>query len=532
MNVLVSKAADLNTPFFLNLPAEIRNCIYAILFDRDDALQLTHTDDGSFALIHQEAAPILYSNTFLLRATRNDYHDHTGLHVNSVSAAWLRQIGQHSNFVQKLTIDLGNIGPSDCYCRGPELPETFRRSDSFIRCGALMNAIWSSHPNMTVSFIDSGIIPRFCTPPLFPRSTSPVTSCNTERLSHVLQQIARDDLGMKKFRRAIGEIGITPDGFNGVFVFRTTDWQTRQDDLSHRYKYSPFNPFFENARFFEAPKDGAIRFCVDKMGRKRRIVFGVPSKVVKVIVDYTLDSVTSYEIDLDSFTNFTDLCGILYVDWELHEKELDKFFLNHTFNISMTADMNTNFDTSKLGRLINARIGDLFSFGRRYSADDVFGRNVDFSINLHIQSAMQTPPPSSNGARINVMPLIAATLRAKGDRHITIHTHSGNEEARSNTISVQKLRRLALPVLQKYVLEYHAKDAGVLCPELWMDNQGIVDVVSTGSVVLGRRKDPAEEYRALWSAWKTGYVGAKAPPVADIDGLARSMYLYLKWITL
>ncbi|OAK97587.1 hypothetical protein IQ06DRAFT_295929 [Phaeosphaeriaceae sp. SRC1lsM3a] len=577
--VVVSEPADPDAPSFLTLPAEIRNWIYAILLSSKDNLQLAVVANGSVALvrrssadaaaemeyydklrrgfstlnndppkprrvqqdgiellrtcrlIHYEAAPILYANTFLLHATRNKYHDTIGRHLNSAISAWLQEFGQHGRSIQKLVLDLGAIGPWSCACGDPDISAIFQKDDRYISCGALLDAIWSSDSNLTVSFVDSGPIPSFCTSGPFHYPVPPPHSCcDLGHLNQVIQQLAQDELGMKKFRKAIGEIGIFPSGLGGVFVFQTTDWQSRQGQLR---SFRDYNPFFENAKFFEATENGALRFCTNKADTTPRTVLGVPPKAFKRIIEYTLDSSASYEIDLDSFRDFRDLCGVVYLDWNTHLREFDKYLLTHNFNISMTADTNANFNFSKLKRLLNVVfVADTDLLTVNQGDEGEFGVDVDYSINLHIHlgAHVSTSPPKV--AHFNVIPLVVATFNANPDRHINVHTYSGNGRIKGKTISIKNLRRLVVPVLRKYVRYDHAMNPGLLCPELWMDDQGMIEVVSTGSRVLGRERDPVEEYRTLWSAWSTGYVGAKAPPVPEVDGLASSMYLYLKWITL
>lgn len=579
---VVSMAADPNAPSFLNLPAEIRNLIYGLLFVHEDDLQLAEVADGSVALVqrsseddtaeleyyeslqryrhngiipstslpqprrvrqdglhllhtchqaHHEAAPMLYANTFLIHATRGECHDPTGRRFNRALSAWLHRIGQHNCFVRKLVIDLGAIGPWDCACGNPDRADTLREDDDYIRCGALLNAIWSSDTGIFVSFIDSGPIPSTCMRPFRRQTRSLESSFNLENLNSVIQRLAQDELGMKKFRRAIGEIGLYPDGLEGVFVFRTTDWEVRQEELNTD---GPGNPFFLDAKFFEVIKDDTLRFCDNKNPISNpTTVLGFPLKVFDKILAYTLDSVTSCEIDLDSFCDFTDLHGIFFANSWLHEHRFAKFLLSHSFNITMMVDNNANLDFEKLRRLLNVRIGCHHGLDCNETHEHrQFGLDVDYSINLHIHLGTCATASSSISPRINMMPLVVATFESNPDRQIHVHVHSGNGEVKCNTISIQALRRSIVPVLRDYVRMLHAKDAGVLCPELWMNSEGRIEAVSTSSRPLGRDKDPAKEFKTLWSAWKTGYVDAEAPPVPELGGLARSMYLYLEWITM
>jgi hypothetical protein len=260
-------------------------------------------------------------------------------------------------------------------------------------------------------------------------------------------------------------------------------------------------------------------------------VLGFPVKVFDRILHYTLDSSTGHAINLDSAADFAHLWGTFYMNRELHYRYFDKFLLHHTFEISMTADTTANFDFSKLEGLLNVSfesVGDhvdlragLDECGRKVF---IFGRVLKFCINLHIHSGMPTSPYSSHTARVNLMPLIAATFGAKGDCYISIHTHSADGQVQIKTISIRDLRLWAVGVLRKYVMEYCATDAGMLCPEMWLRAEGSVDIVPTGSVALRDvdMEDLAKEYSALWSAWRTGYVGRKEPPVAEADGLARA----------
>jgi hypothetical protein len=248
--------------------------------------------------------------------------------------------------------------------------------------------------------------------------------------------------------------------------------------------------------------------------------------VLTNIVEYALDSKRPCEIDLDSFVDFSDFFGILYVDMGIHDRHIGTVLREHTFELSM---MNTNlraeFDFGKLERLLKTIFEPNSTVGEMRSRV-CFGTDVDYTINLHIHSGTSL----LEDVRINAIPLLVATFASNGTQLIDIHVHKANGIVETIAMSIRRIRQDVLKVLEQYVKKDRAIDAWVRCPEIWINGHGeVVDVVGTGSLKGDGLVDPAKTDRVLWSALETGYVGAKAPEVPDADGLARGMYLYLKW---
>lgn len=570
---MASKPANPDTYSFLDLPPEIRNYVYRIWFNEEPA-QLFEFEAGHLALVqylaadklaeaeyyykllrrathgsslakprrishqalnvlrscrqlHYEATPMLYSGKIFIHAPRRKHHDARGQYINSMPVAWLNQTGYHSSFVRKIVIDVAAVGPRGCICRGPDQLDMFRKIDGYLHIGNIVDAIWTRNAGLDIEFTDTGPLPSFCsvgnTSYLMPQSSV----CHAKRLSRVVRQLGRDDLGMKKFRRAIADIGIRPDGSAGVFIFRTTDSYTNL-----RYQELAFpaarNPVFDHARFFQVNADGSVRFS-DQQSSNPKGLFGLPQKVLEQIADHVLCPNIVHEIDLGSDTNFSSLYGIFHVHRRLRNESFISFLRTRQFNISIISlKTHGGFPTTKLKRLLQTRFRRRDIYGT--SRTTYFGRDVDYFISLHTYPDQRTSE-DPGVVEVNITPLIKATFASEGGENIHILVHYGDGTVKKYRITVDELRHSALKVLEVYVKEKHATDAGVLCPELWMDAHGKkIQAVSTGSGSLPGGRDPAEEYSMLWHARKLGRDHGNAPHRPEIDGLARSMYLYLKWV--
>lgn len=563
----MSNRANLNALSFLDLPTELRLSIYEIHFKHPSPLLLLadgsgnlhlyrHIDDQNHGLkiqpskrdiivphglirahqptlqllrvsrqIHREAASTFYSNDFqILRGVHAylGFHDTTGTYMNQISARWLRGIAQHQSFVRKLCIDIGSVCILGSFCveqtRGP----TFRREDGYLHFGELVQAVSTSETKMVITFTDQDIMADATTlsedNPALTRS-----ACDPKRLSVVVQALCKDTLGMKKSRRAIGDIGIKADGSAGVFVFWTLNWQESAMTAQMTGPGEP-NPLLDHTQYFSTSETGTLSF----VDRKPRKLLDLPRSVLARVVEHTLDSRRPCEIDLDSFADFEDLFGILYVDMGIHDRHIGSFLREYTFELSMMSTIvRDGIDFGKLGRLLRTTFEYISTtVGKKCRAQ--FGKDTDYTISLQVHSGSL----SLDGIRITAIPLLVATFAANGTRVIKVHAQKANDEVESSAFQIRRLRRDILRVLERYVKKDHAVDAWIRCPEVCINGHGeIVDVVGTGSLQGDGLADPAKTDRIIWSAFETGYVGAKAPEVPDADGLARSMYLYLKWIS-
>ncbi|KAH3911201.1 hypothetical protein HBH56_131710 [Parastagonospora nodorum] len=568
----VSKPADPTAPSFLDLPAELRNRVYQLYFKSTSTLRLASAQNGQVKMIHglashrfpqtncysttsqdlnlklldpvgpfelqllrvcrqlhQETASMLYSNQFCIEKKLGAHlttHDATGHYVNHISTEWLRQIGQHRVFISKLVIDLESVCPGRCDTK-QSLLQTFQPEDGYIQFGKLLQAIWANDLKIVISFVYQC---RYSEPVL---GRLPWTEAHTEyqgpisaeNITVLFQALARDDLGMKKFRNAIGDVGIEKHGEFGIIVFWTPEWR-HGESHGHIISHDGYNSLFVHSRRFSLSEDG--RVTVDKLTVPK--LLGLPQAIITKIVAHTLDSSTPQELDLDSFTDLRDLYGILYTTKDLHDRYLTYYLRKHTFKLSlMTSNARASFEFSKLDRLLRTellhRVGSLTRGPR-------FGDGAKFSIDLHVHFGTSDLVSSMMNIRINIMPLVASTFAANRHQSWCIFLHNGTSILQGRVSTIRKLRYEVIAILSKFVKKDHVDDPQVRCPEVWIDGHGkVVDIVPTGSVEGESLQNPAKLNSVLWSAEKTGsFVGAKTPAVPRVGGLARDMYLYLKWI--
>jgi hypothetical protein len=568
---------------FVDLPAEIRNLIYEIYFRHEDPLYLAETSGSSVTLlkrwhsnfslekcrtfkpdfttivlprwlvevcilpafqpglqllrvchqIHQEAASVLYSNEFRLVPKFNGYllryHDTTGYYMNRAPTSWLRQIGQHNRFVRKLCVDLGSICPLQSHIVQQNKQQTFRSSDGFLQIGPLLGAVWASDGQMVVRFIDNQ--PGLHCQVFHKRhqQASQYTHHNShtfttqprdvERFNTVFQALCNDALGMRKFRRAIRDVGITADGSWVASVA----WTPITKDITPPYNPGELNPLLRHARFFRTEKDGTL--CFIRTAHPR--LLALPRPVLDRIMKHTLHSSLGYEVDLDSCRNFKEVFGILYTNKSLHNR-YKRTFLENTFHLStMTTDAHAILNFDKLKRLLQTEFK--CPGGPRERTDYLhFGANVQYSITINISSNT----PSLSTIRINLMSLVAATFTACASRPVRILLHTiGTDRTKLQTTSICTLRRILLKALTKYV-KFDCQYSRARCPEVWINGYGTVaEVVETGVVDGLGARDLTRGYCTLWSEEQIRGVEPDFEMPSERD-MVRKMYLWLKWVVM
>jgi hypothetical protein len=281
VDYIASTPANPDILSFLDLPPEIRNCIYGFYFRHPDPLYITDTEDDLITLsrrvadinhvlqmsgprapeknrttwrnratyttpsiarayqpeiqllrvcrkIHQEAASMLYSNNFCIAREFDIHptqHDTIGYYMNSITTSWLHQIGQHKFFLRRLCIDLGSICVVGCRVRPQPQPQTFLPRDGYLQFGSLLQLVWESDRQITVTFMDPQPHLRCFIEFQLPQTIAHIhryinettqTGRNVERLNQTFQLLCNDGWCMKKFRRAIEDVGIKPDGYHAT----------------------------------------------------------------------------------------------------------------------------------------------------------------------------------------------------------------------------------------------------------------------------------------------------------------------------
>lgn len=359
--------------------------------------------------LHQEAASMLYSTEFCIAKKLDAHlrtHDATGHYVNQTSTVWLRRLGQHKAFIKKLVIDLGSVCPPRCYTK-PSLLQTFRPNDECIQFGGLLQAIWADELKMVVSFVYQELYtaPVSQGRTLNQASTTYRSPISAENITTMFQALARDDLGMKKFRHAIGDIGIEKHGEFGIMVFWTPQWLNSKI-YARSDSYDQRNPLLDHSHRFSLGEDG--RIALDEV--KPPKLLSLPRTIINKIIGHTLDSFAPQEIDLDSFTDLRDMYGILYATKDLHDQYLTSYLRKNTFKISlMISNARASFGFGKLDRLLRTEL--TYRVGNA-TRGPYFGNLANCFIDLHVHFGTSDLVSSLKNIRINVMPLVASTFAA------------------------------------------------------------------------------------------------------------------------
>jgi hypothetical protein len=597
---LMSRPADPQALSFLDLPAEIRNWIYELLFEHDGPLRIAsaggklvvmliqqslvdevllqiqekrphshyrwQTDAASVAKkdliaslsllrtylpglqllrvcrqLCQETSSVLYSRDICIPRKLNIHaHDASGIYMSHVSTLWLRQIGQYRRFVRKLEIDLQGICPSGCHCC--VAAHDFRLHDGYLEFGPLLKAIWADDLDIAITFTNSKKATnrsfnvdsqgnRFGPAVQSVYYTLNENGCIAERLTRTVQALCKDDLGLKRYRRVIGNIGVCRDGSAGVVALWTPKWKPREVQNWQGDSQEP-NAFFEHAHYFNVDKEGVLQF----QQKNPPHLFNLPDQIQSQIITHIINDSKERELDLDTCTNLQDLFGILYTNSSLHSMYMHPFLKATTFSLSMmTTSTRATFDNfDKLNRLLRTEFHDSNPSPWRDMAQPTFGTDAHFNIALRFQVGTPTP---LDDIRISVLPLILATSAVLGEQTITIKLQAPNHSRCADTIiqhsfTIRHLRRIVIDALEQFV-RIDCTDWRARCPQIWINGCGeVADVVATGKADCAVGEDPAEIYPRLWSAAGMGIDGGLAPPCAGIDGLARSVFLYLKWISL
>jgi hypothetical protein len=256
--------------------------------------------------------------------------------------------------------------------------------------------------------------------------------------------------------------------------------------------------------------------------------------VLAGIIGYTVRSYKCIEIDLETCAGLRDLCAILNADMRLHDNYIKTFPRINSFNLSLRAShAQTTFSFQRLQRLL------MTHFKHRQALHHQpqyvrFGTEVKWSITLHIHLDTPTLSTLLEDICINVMPLLVVTFTAGNMLVVKIVLHTGAGRVEEHVTTLRTLRLAVLETLECYAKMVHYHNPRIRYPEVWMNGSAvIVDVVST-EFVDGMREhiaDPARTNPTFWNASKTDSIGIRVSPITETDGLARSMYLYLKWIT-
>jgi hypothetical protein len=486
---MLSIPANPGTPSFLDLPAEIRNWIYEFLFCHSDPLYLSETGNKSITLLERWIDRNDDLERYVPRVPHNDLP----------APRWCATVSCLAH-VSQPGLQLLRV----CH-------QVHREAASILYAN------------------DFYIAPKYDTHPTYHDTTGLYMNRTTESW---LRQIGQHRFFVRKLVIDLGSIcylNRKPRAWNNSQTFRTRDgflhfgalldavWASDQrmavtliDSKPHLSCRMPLDPQQNNSVYILNYSNTLI--LEPRNVKKLNAVF------------YSFPG----HIDLDSSSDFKESNGIFYSNKTFHDKYLD-IFLRGTFELSMmSTDAYAILDFNKLERLLQTK----FKCRCSTTAERIelhFGSEIQYSISIHVYSST----PLLKDIRINIMSLVTATFSADASRPVQIRLHNGDTRIKTQTTSIRKLRQITLKALTKYVKIEHRNNFRVKCPEIWINGHGeIANIVSTVPLSYSGCKDPAKMNRTLWSAEETGYVGAKPNfrVVPNGSGLARKVYLWLKWI--
>ncbi|KAF2820395.1 hypothetical protein CC86DRAFT_459862 [Ophiobolus disseminans] len=540
-SVVVSSAPmNSDTTSFLDLPAEIRNWIYEILFRHVDPLLLAYPGGGHVSLhrrigdrnddlpVAQGALPSEVTDRDMslpqdLRPKKlrdcsctSDWSSSFSSLPASLSRGGIRavreQVSGHQaiHFRQRLRcikticesngIFVATLCPPNCvHCGYRFRGASFLPWIHCLEIGPLLQAIWSVDHEVHIAFTASSsreddFLALFHSGTF--RPSSQWKDFDTKRLTQLVQASSKDCLTMKKFRHAIGNVAVKRDGSGGAFTFWTPQWPSNLSDARF-HGTSDERSFLENARYFSAHETHGLRWVEDKPVR----FLDLPHRIRTRIVEDIIRNSNAYKLDLNTKMDFRTLCSVLYIHREMRNTHGGAFLHGSMFTVSMTSrDAYTTFDFAKLRRLMYKPFGIYFEGD--YTEDQRFGSAADFALDLHVHVDTVI---ALKDVRINALPIIVATLLAHGKYEISVTLHTGGLFFGEDGVHMYGN-----------------------CPEIWIDGYGDVQEVVRAGVHEGYVEDVQGTYYGLRNA---SLVRTKViPPHQDLNSLARSMYCYIEWV--
>jgi hypothetical protein len=266
-----SQPADHGVTSILELPGELRNRIYDFAIHQDEPIRITgpesyidntynemksrtRLESSAKALplhvlqtcrtVYHESGTRLFRNNSYIICKPALCHDISGNFIGLLGGPWVRNLGFQAQSIKELTIGLVSLCPQTCsVIYGVRYHAIITRHEHLLEVAPLMLAIWGGGLNMELEVIQSKSQPAFDritgTYLIDKNTTLEDYECDTARIIRVLNALAQDQLGLQKYSRLLGDIGIMRSGNSGEIDWNTTinrhGYDIRQSVLPHDF---------------------------------------------------------------------------------------------------------------------------------------------------------------------------------------------------------------------------------------------------------------------------------------------------------
>jgi hypothetical protein len=432
------------------------------------------------------------SNTFVLSKNIN-LHDPFGSFMNILTSVWLGNIGQQTSLIRNLVIDLDALCPVGC--RGSwgfmSMEDScFKSQDGLIEVQDLLRAIWNHNMDVVVTFIQ----PQSQAFQDMRHSASEYSHtnlalqcfvCNAAIITKVFESLMKDQLGLQKYGRLLGGVGIKRDGSGGSVTWTASHQHDKDYGHSCGARVSGLSSCLEFQEDFIA-EHGGTRLRMQN--RPKASLMSLPSKLQHRIFAKNIVPTEPIDIDFGRDTGFQQ--GLLHVHRDIYIRYWHTFIRECEFHVRIrSSEPTTSFSDFKplqnlLRKHLNARslfsvevMPQIFHDGgmHLFAATRRPGR-VNIEMNFQLTSSMQL-----RDLCIDILPFVMATSSLHGDRKVTISIANPVAAGDSNFHGSQDIRfeDLRSKVYQALVeiMPTHAHVVDRVCPKIWIN--GLGDVVAT-----------------------------------------------------
>ncbi|KAH5398595.1 hypothetical protein HBI32_185790 [Parastagonospora nodorum] len=583
LNEMTSKPADSSCLSFLDLPAEIRNHIYAEIYEHVDHIVLTRNPAGddlvtlhrrvydrNHALpwrtgtivgeqiempyrqndtlpafqeglslfltcrqISNEAASVFYSNNVFRMAVKRNLGLCPYIHEECQPGSrmldkWLEQIGAKRMLVKKVCLDLDSI--CQVHCKNNEShiewvqgnrPSPIPNGDYFAVL-PLLNIIWKHSLQLKVSVERSKQArSRFTYNRHYPYSPF-------KAMSTALQSFCRDDLDVAKFQRTLACIAIKNDGSGGDMVSRTTTEHDHVQENSsgiavpERSRGLPDlwgHGCIDTAKGFSLGEGDRLHWDQDDSPIK---LSKLPRYIYHGVLKRVIKDGAAKTLDLDNLEGSVLWPEPVYVNRELRRE----FSWHMLYRFNMLAVCSTSRRARFSGKSMS-RMERYLRHSITYTYTPLLERRTSqWSPGLDGSQPHFKLSVKLDGAltmeelRIAILPFVIASSQTWNDRCVTFTLDTPGSKKQAVTIEMDLLRRRVLLALKGYFKEHG--NGTEMCPELWINGHGrVMEVV---------RKDATSRAVVQDSAVVPARAAkqSSAPPYPT-DGKLDSTISYLAW---
>ncbi|KAH7086417.1 hypothetical protein FB567DRAFT_70062 [Paraphoma chrysanthemicola] len=522
-----SAPADLDRISFLDLPAEVRNTVYSELFEHVDPILVTtnerhsgrvtlhrRQDDRNDDLprvkhpteerlltegeahplapcdtlqsyqtglslfrvcqqLHAEASSIFYSNNTFLITRKRIHHvtEHGPLchKAKHVLCSWFEQIGTGRTLLRKLHVNLNTLCRQHCESdrTDPWGPTSTPRD---LDVSSILIAVWKYRVHVKMSIIDASE---------HKHGDQVSLDCYEKAsVSIIVNKLCKDELGIARFWRTLGEVTVEENEKQGSITYWTTsnhgvgacaDWcecrdYTTRDEGTSRYIC------VDTRSVFSIVNDKEIHWKTKSAPAGLSML---PHYLITNIANAFLEVDTITIIDLNSEANFSTMIVLPYISYKW--RELSHHLFDRAVILKMTCKSAPSQICSapKIEQLMDTRLSDSLPWG---TWPWLYGRHCSFSFRIEVSV---DHPVQLEDIRLQIMPFIIATSSTWSDRQIIIEINAPETTKCQTTVRLGFLRRTILKTLEKYAGNQVLGTRDLFCPDVWVNGLGSIEEVNT-----------------------------------------------------